>query len=107
VLGAVLAGWRDRPLDLVVGMLNTKDAAGFLRPMAPHARALKAVTIPGEDNPLPDTEIVAAAHAVGIAAETAPSVGAAVAAIAARGEVGRILICGSLHFAGVVLRENG
>ncbi|MGH7092130.1 MAG: bifunctional folylpolyglutamate synthase/dihydrofolate synthase, partial [Stellaceae bacterium] len=26
VLGPVLAGWRERPVDLVVGMLNTKDS---------------------------------------------------------------------------------
>jgi len=107
VLAPVLAGWRDRPVDLVVGMLNTKDSAGFLRPMAPYARALRAVTIPGEDNPLPDSEIAAAARSVGIAAETAPSVEAAVKALAAQPQRGRILICGSLHLAGVVLRENG
>lgn len=106
-LAPVLAGWRDRPVDLVVGMLNTKDSAGFLRPMAPYARALRAVTIPGEDNPLPDSEIAAAARSVGIAAETAPSVEAAVKALAAQPQRGRILICGSLHLAGVVLRENG
>src|SRR5205085_11967707 len=46
-------GRRDRPLDLVVGMLNTKDATGFLTPLAPYARSLNAVTIPGEDNPHP------------------------------------------------------
>ena len=40
VLADVVAGWRDRPLYLVVGMLNTKDAAGFLGPLAPHAKAL-------------------------------------------------------------------
>ncbi len=107
VLGAVAADWRDRPLDLVVGMLNTKDAAGFLRPMAPFARSLQAVTIPGEANPLPDAAIAEAARSVGIAAETAPSAAAAVEAIVARGNVGRILICGSLHLAGVVLADNG
>jgi dihydrofolate synthase/folylpolyglutamate synthase len=107
VLGPVVAGWRDRPLDLVVGMLNTKDAAGFLRPMARYARSLMAVTIPGEENALPDAEIAAAARAVGIAAETAPSVGAAIQTLAGRGDLGRILICGSLHFCGVVLAENG
>ncbi len=107
VLGPVVAGWGDRPLDLIVGMLNTKDAAGFLRPMAPYARSLLAVTIPGEDNPLPDVEIAAAARSVGIAAETAPSVEAAVRMLAARGDLGRILICGSLHLCGVVLAENG
>jgi dihydrofolate synthase/folylpolyglutamate synthase len=107
VLGPVVAGWRDRPLDLVVGMLNTKDAAGFLRAMAPHVRSLLAVTIPGEDNPLPDHEIAAAARSVGIAAETAPSVEDAVRVLAARRGLGRILICGSLHLCGVVLADNG
>jgi dihydrofolate synthase / folylpolyglutamate synthase len=107
VLGAVAAGWRDRPLDLVVGMLNTKDAAGFLRPLAPCARTLEAVTIPGEDNPLPAEAIAEAAGAVGIAASIAPSVEAAVGAIVAREGVGRILICGSLHLAGLVLADNG
>ncbi len=34
VLGAVAAGWHDRPLYLVVGMMNTKDAAGFIAPLA-------------------------------------------------------------------------
>ena len=53
VLAEAAASWRDRPLDLVVGMLNTKDAAGFLAPLAPHARALHALTIPGEENPHP------------------------------------------------------
>ncbi len=32
VLAAAVALWRDRPLHLIVGMLNTKDAAGFLAP---------------------------------------------------------------------------
>jgi dihydrofolate synthase/folylpolyglutamate synthase len=107
VLGTVAAGWRDRPLDLVVGMLNTKDAAGFLAPFAPHARVLRAVTIPGEENPLPAEAIVAAAGSVGIAAREAVSVEAALRDILAQREPGRVLICGSLHLAGVVLAENG
>ena len=53
VLAEAAASWRDRPLYLVVGMLNTKDAGGFLAPLAPHARALYALTIPGEENALP------------------------------------------------------
>jgi dihydrofolate synthase/folylpolyglutamate synthase len=107
VLGAVAADWRDRPLDLIVGMLNTKDAAGFLAPLAPYARRLRAVTIPGEDNALPAASIVAAAHLVGIAAQEAESVAAALKDIIGGREPGRVLICGSLHFAGVVLAENG
>ena len=107
VLGAVAADWHDRPLYLIVGMLNTKDSAGFLAPLAPHARGLRAVTIPGEENALPAATIVASATSVGIAAAESGSVDAALRDIIADGAPGRVLICGSLHFAGVVLAENG
>jgi dihydrofolate synthase/folylpolyglutamate synthase len=106
VLGVVTSGWRDRPLHLVVGMLNTKDSAGFLAPMAPYARSLQAVTIPGEENPLPAATIAATARSVGIPAETADSVEAALRSIATAHKDGRLLVCGSLHFAGVVLRAK-
>ena len=33
-LGRVAEGWADRPLDLVVGMLNTRPPKDFLRPLA-------------------------------------------------------------------------
>jgi len=88
-------------------MLNTKDSAGFLAPMAPFVQCLRAVTIPGEENALPAEAIVAAARSVGIAAEEAPSVAAALGGIKSHGKAGRVLICGSLHFAGVILRDNG
>jgi len=108
--GAVLAEfvtrWRDRPLYLVVGMLNTKDAAGFLSPLASHAEALYGVTIRGEENPLSAAAIVAAARSVGLTATTAPSVEAALTDLLKGSPSGRVLICGSLHFAGTVLREN-
>jgi len=106
VLAPVAAQWRDRPLYLVVGMLNTKDTAGFLAPLAPFAQSLQAVTIPDEENPLPASAIVTAAHSVGIDAHEAQSIEDALRAIAVDGNNGRILICGSLHFAGVVLRDN-
>jgi dihydrofolate synthase/folylpolyglutamate synthase len=108
--GAVLAdfvgGWSDRPLYLVVGMLNTKDAAGFLHPLARYATALTGVTIPGEENPLPAETIAAVARSVGINAMTATSVNAALAEFTRSSPAGRVLICGSLHFAGTVLKEN-
>ena len=88
-------------------MLNTKDAGGFLAPLAKHARALWAVTIPGEQNPLPASAIIAAAHSVGLPAEETTSVAAALAAIIAGDPTpARILICGSLHLAGTVLANN-
>jgi dihydrofolate synthase/folylpolyglutamate synthase len=107
VLADMATGWRDRPLYLVVGMLNSKDAAGFLAPLAKHAKALRAVTIPHEENALPDRAIAAAARSVGLPGEIADSVLAAVRDLAKPDETGRILICGSLHFAGTVLAEIG
>jgi len=106
VLADFVAGWGDRPLYLVVGMLNTKDAAGFLQPLAPHAEALAGVTIPGEQNPHSAEAITAAARSVGIEAVTAPSVAAALARFMLNTTVARVLICGSLHFAGTALAEN-
>ena len=107
VLAEFVAGWGDRPLYLVVGMLNTKDAGGFLSRLAPHAKALAAVTIPGEQNPLPAETIAAAARSVGLLATTAGSVEAALRDISSSLAPGRVLICGSLHFAGTVLAANG
>jgi dihydrofolate synthase / folylpolyglutamate synthase len=107
VLGAAVSRWHDRPLYLVAGMLNTKNAAGFLTPLAPHVRSLYAVTIPGEENPLPSAAIAAAARSVGLAAQESPSTATAVATISAEPTPARILICGSLHLAGTVLADNG
>ncbi len=106
VLAEFVAGWVETPLFLVVGMLNTKDAPGFLRPLAPYAEALAGVTIPGEQNPHHAEAIAAAARSVGIPGSTAPSVGAAVREFCGRSPGGRVLICGSLHLAGTVLAEN-
>jgi dihydrofolate synthase / folylpolyglutamate synthase len=107
VLAAAVSNWSDRPLYLVTGMLNTKNAAGFLAPLALYTRALYAVTIPGEENPLPSAAIAAAARSVGLPAHESPSTAAALASIAADPTPARILICGSLHLAGTVLAANG
>ena len=107
ILADVAASWGDRSLYLIVGMLKTKDAAGFLAPLAPRTQALYAVTIPGEENPHPAAEIARSARPVGIAAQEAPSIEAALRDIVRQPGPARVLICGSLHFAGVVLAENG
>lgn len=96
-----------RPLRLITGMLNTKDIAGYLRPLAPLVTHLYGVSIPGEAATLTAAETVAAARAVGIPAEIAPDPAAALAAITAADPDCRVLICGSLYLAGQVLRENG
>lgn len=106
-VAATLARMPKKPTHLVVGMLNTKDIAGYMRPIAAAASTLTAVSIPGEPNTLTADETQRAALAAGINADTAESVLHAVQSIAARDPGARILICGSLYLAGSVLRENG
>lgn len=106
-LAAHLATLPQRPTHLVCGMLNTKDIAGYLTPMAPHVASLTAVSIPGEANTLPADVTAEAATRAGMQASTAGSVAEAVAEVAATAPHARILICGSLYLAGAVLRENG
>jgi dihydrofolate synthase/folylpolyglutamate synthase len=99
--------WGGGPIDVIVGMLSTKDSRGFLRPLAPLAGRLRAVAIPGEANSLSADQVVSAARSEGLSAVAAASVAAAVADLAGGGKTGRILICGSLYLAGSVLAENG
>jgi dihydrofolate synthase/folylpolyglutamate synthase len=107
ILARELSLWAE-PLDLVYGMLNTKAAADFLRPLAGRVRRLRAVAIPGEANSLSAAEAAAHAESCGIPAEPAGSVAAAVAELRDLADVpGRMLICGSLYLAGRVLADNG
>ncbi|HMQ94994.1 glutamate ligase domain-containing protein, partial [Amaricoccus sp.] len=106
-LAEALGRLRPRPLHLVCGMLNTKDVAGFLAPLADCAEDLAGVDIPGEAATLSAGQTVAAAEAAGLRARPAASLAAAVREIAAADPGARILICGSLYLAGRVLRENG
>lgn len=106
-VAATLAAMAKKPTHLVCGMLNTKDVAGYIRPLAGIAQSLTAVAIPGEPNTLPAEETAAAAQSVGLPAETAADTLQAVQDLAAAHPGARILICGSLYLAGQVLRENG
>ncbi|WP_289149500.1 folylpolyglutamate synthase/dihydrofolate synthase family protein [uncultured Salipiger sp.] len=102
-----LATLPERPTHLICGMLNTKDIAGYLRPLADHAASLTAVSIPGEANTLPADETARVAASVGLRAGEAGSVAEALAEIVAQDPEARVLICGSLYLAGSILRENG
>ncbi len=105
-LGRYLGGLPTRPTYLICGMLNTKDVRGYLRPLAPHVARLCAVSIPGESATLSAAETAGAARSVGMVADEAASVRAALDGIVAQDPGARVLICGSLYLAGEVLREN-
>ena len=107
-LARVLAGWRDRPLYLIVGMLDTKAPRDFLEPLAPLAAGARCLAIPGVDATLTGAALAEAATAVGLAAATVGSVEDALADIVMSASApARVLICGSLYLAGTVLAANG
>ncbi len=103
----LLGSMPKRATYLICGMLNTKDIAGYLRPLAMQAEKLVAVSIPGEAATLPAHDTAQAARAVGMTADEAPSVHQALVDILANDPAARVLICGSLYLAGSVSRENG
>jgi dihydrofolate synthase / folylpolyglutamate synthase len=104
-LGAMAKQWRDRPLKLVFGMLESHDAEAFLAPLAPFVAGAVTVAVPGEASSRSAANAAAAAAMAGIDAEPAPDIETAIRR-AATGARGRLLICGSLYLAGSVLAQN-
>jgi dihydrofolate synthase/folylpolyglutamate synthase len=98
-----------RPLVVVVGMLSTKDNAGFLRNFSGIARRVIAVPIPRQEKGVPADALVDLARGIGIPAEARDSLEDALAAASRLGllPAPRILITGSLYLAGEVLAQNG
>jgi dihydrofolate synthase/folylpolyglutamate synthase len=96
------------PLYLVFGMLTTKDASGFLRPLARHAVAARAVPFPEGHSAYTPQEACAKAAEVGLDCLPDNGIGAALEdLLASQPAPMRILICGSLYLAGEVLARNG
>jgi dihydrofolate synthase/folylpolyglutamate synthase len=111
VLARQAAEWAKEPaalpLYVIFGMLTTKDASGFLRPLGRYARTARAVPIEGHAAYTPQ-EACARAAEVGLDCLPANDVGAALEdLLAAQPAPMRILICGSLYLAGDVLARNG
>ena len=96
------AAWSDRPLYLIVGMKQSKDAAEFLRPLLPHAIEVLAVQEPGQHLALPVEAIIAASGGV---ARPGPTIAAALAGLPPTPPA-RVLICGSLYLAGEALKAD-
>jgi dihydrofolate synthase/folylpolyglutamate synthase len=110
-IAAALADLEERvprPLVLIVGMLSTKDSAGFLKNFSGLAR--KIITVPiHQDKTVPAADLAEVAANAGIPSLARDSLEGA---IAAAGKLDlepapRILITGSLYLAGEVLSANG
>ena len=99
----------SRPLVLIVGMLASKDCAGFLSNFTGLARRMIAVPVPGAEKGLSAEAVADAARAIGLPATSRDNLDEALDA-ARKLDLDpppRILITGSLYLAGEVLRENG
>lgn len=100
-IAAALAGGA-LPLHLLVGMLGTKDHADFLKAF-PRGTRMTMLPIPDHSH-VPPAELAAIAAGVGMAADTAGSLGEALARVTGPS---RVLVTGSLHLAGAALKANG
>lgn len=93
----------EKPLTLVLGMLNTKSAADFIGPFAGLAARVITLTVPDEPNALGAHDLAAIAHGLDIDAEPAGGIEQAVSLAGEVEPAPRVLICGSLYLAGHVL----
>ncbi|NHN86581.1 bifunctional folylpolyglutamate synthase/dihydrofolate synthase [Acetobacter musti] len=104
-LAPVLDSWSDRPVHVIVGMKQTKDATGFLAPLLSRATSIYAVAEPDQHLAQPVGSIVDAGQGKVL---PGPTLDAALDALPRTdGQPARVLICGSLYLAGVVLKRDG
>jgi len=111
IIAAALADLEERvsrPLVMIIGMLATKDAEGFLRNFTGLTRKMVALPI-HQDKTLPADTLTDIARKIGIPAERAETIEGALSHVAQLGLIPppRILITGSLYLAGEVLAANG
>jgi len=102
----------ERPLYMICGMLANKDVQGYLQAFNGLVRQVVTVAIPGEVGSMGAGALYDAARRVGLDAAPAEDLDDAMLQVHAWSRLDeneappRILICGSLYLAGVVLREN-
>lgn len=93
-----------RPVHVIWGMMQTKDATRFIAPFKGLVERIYTVPIPGEPNAFsaePLAEIACAENFDAVAVQSVPEA----LLRSASGEVpARVLICGSLYLAGHVLK---
>ncbi|RWL91759.1 MAG: bifunctional folylpolyglutamate synthase/dihydrofolate synthase [Mesorhizobium sp.] len=98
-----------RQLVLISGMINTKDQTGYFSAFKGLARHVYTVPVSNSDAGVPNDELALRAEEAGLSAEPVSSVASALMLLRDSwdGQAPRILIGGSLYFAGAVLAENG
>ncbi len=110
-IAAVLDDWHasgaPKP-DVILGMLSTKTAEEFLRPLAPRVGKVDTVTIPDSEASFSADALAEIAYAAGADARAEHTVERAIASLSdGQSRPLRVLICGSLYLAGHVLGMTG
>ncbi len=108
VSAALAARAGARPVHLIVGMLANKDPHGLIGPFASFARSLQSLPVPGHEHHAP-AALASIATDLGINAQPAENIGAALANLARRADPANppvVLIVGTLYLAGAVLQAN-
>lgn len=103
------AGQDGRPLDIVFGMLATKNPKEFLGPMTPHLRSVRTVPIRCEMKAYEAEELAQIVRDLGLdQVKACASLEEALQDVKNEtGAASRLLICGSLYLAGHALAKNG
>ena len=99
----------DRPLHMIFGLLENKNARGVLKPFRNRSITLHAVPVNGHPHHAP-ADLAAIAREEGMTALAAKDVEGALGWIARHADRAQppiVLILGSLYLAGEVLRKNG
>lgn len=104
VVSKALQAMPKRPLIIICGMINTKDALGFFTPFKALQPTVFTVPVKSSDAGVPAQILSETARKAGLPAEPMENVSAALKKI--EHNAPRILICGSLYLAGDVLWEN-
>lgn len=101
----------ERPLFLIIGMINTKDVTGYFSAFKDMTRHVFTVPVASSEAGVAPAVLAAQAVDAGLSAEPIQSVAAALALLGDGWNppeaTPRILIGGSLYLAGDVLAENG
>ena len=108
-LAETVAGLEERnprPLYIITGMMQRKDAGGFLGAFEGLAKEVHTLDVPDTESSHTADELADIARAVGLTASPTTSLEQALKSIAQKEKNPRILICGSLYLAGHALRLN-
>ncbi|EJF74566.1 bifunctional folylpolyglutamate synthase/dihydrofolate synthase [Bartonella alsatica] len=109
VVAAELVQWRkktNRPFIMIVGMLNTKDAVGYFRPLANLVDKVYTVPLTEKNAGMCPTILAESARKAGFLAIPQAHLQDALHRINTEYKEAVILIGGSLYLAGDILRDN-